>query len=166
VLVIGRTQDGKHGAEDLFFVDAHFTGDAIKKRATNEIAVLVSLQPEVAPIDNQLGAFLDAKLDVAKHLLHVLPGDQRAHLGFGIGRGADLESPHARSEGLDQPIGGFLADRHGDRHRHAAFASRAVAGAHQGIGCLVHVGIGHQPPCWFLAPPSACTRFPCAVAVR
>ena len=71
-------------------------------------------------------------------------GDQRAHLGFAVGGRADLQSADARGERLDQPVGGLLADRNRNRDRHAALAGRAVAGAHQRVGRLVDVGVGHD----------------------
>ena len=74
----------------------------------------------------------------------MLPGDQRPHLGVGVGRGADLEGAHARGERGDQPVGGLLANGNGDGNRHAALAGRAVAGAHQRVGGLVHIGVGHD----------------------
>ena len=45
---------------------------------------------------------------------------------------------------FDQDVGGLLADRHRDRHRHAALAGRAVARADQRIDRLVHVGVRHH----------------------
>ena len=71
-------------------------------------------------------------------------GDERAHLGVRVGGRADLQRPHLRRQRLDQRFGRLLADRDGDRDRHAALAGRAVARAHQRVGRLVHVGVGHD----------------------
>jgi hypothetical protein len=119
-------------------------GHAIEERATDEVAVLVALRLEAAAVDDEFGAFLHADVDVAEHLLHVLLGDQRPHLGVRIGRRADLQRAHPRRQRLDQLVGGLLAHRHRHRNRHAALAGRAVAGAHQRVGRLVHVGVGHH----------------------
>ena len=73
----------------------------------------------------------------------MLAGDERAHLGLGVGAGADFERAHPRHQLIHQPVAG-AADRDGDRDRHAALAGRAVGGAHQRIGRLVEVGVGHH----------------------
>ena len=70
--------------------------------------------------------------------------DERAEIGGRIGGGPDLEGFHPRRQLAHQRVGRALADRHGDRDRHAALAGRAVAGADQGIDRLVHVGVGHD----------------------
>jgi hypothetical protein len=57
---------------------------------------------------------------------------------------ADLQAFDARDQLVHQPVGGVLADRNGNRDRHAALAGRAVAGADQRIDGLIHVGVGHD----------------------
>ena len=69
---------------------------------------------------------------------------QRAVIGAGVGRGADLQRFDARDQPAHQFVGRLLADRHRDRDRHAALARRAVAGADQRVDRLVHVGVGHD----------------------
>ena len=119
-------------------------GHMVEQAAAHVVAVLVALHREAAAVDDELGAFLDADVDIALDALQRLPGDQRAEIGRGIGRGADLQALDARDQLVHQPVGGVLADRHGDRDRHAALAGRAVAGADQGVDGLVHVGVGHD----------------------
>ena len=99
---------------------------------------------EVAAVDDQLGAFLDADIDIVLDAVQRLPGDQRAEIGRRVGRRTDLQALDARDQLVHQPVGRVLADRHGDRDRHAALAGRAVAGADQRIDGLVHVGVGHD----------------------
>ena len=43
----------------------------VEQASAHEVAVLVALQLEAAAIDNELGAFLDAEIDVALDLLEV-----------------------------------------------------------------------------------------------
>ena len=73
----------------------------------------------------------------------MLPGDERPHLGLGIGAGADLQRAHPRHQLVHQPVAD-PADRDRDRHRHAALAGRAVGGAHQRVDRLVEIGVGHH----------------------
>ena len=109
-----------------------------------KVAVLVALQLEAAAVDHELGAFLDAGVDIVPHLVEMGARHQRAVIRLGIARRPDLEALHPRDELLHQEVGGFRADRHRDRHRHAAFAGGAVAGADQSVDRLVHVGVGHH----------------------
>ena len=136
--------DRKNRSEDFFLVDGHVGGDAVKQRAADKIAVLIALQREAAAVDNQLGAFADALVDVTQHLFLVHLGDHGTHLGGIVGGRADLQRLDAGLEFFHQRIGGLFA--HGDRDRdcHAALAGGAIARAHQRVGCLVHVGVGHD----------------------
>ena len=134
----------EHRPEDLFLVDLHVGGDVVEQRAAEEVAVLIALQLEAAAIDHQLGAFGDAGIDIALHLVVMLLGHQRAHLGFRIGAGADLQGADLRLELGHQRVGRLLADRHRDRDRHAALAGRTIGRAHQRIDRLVEIGIGHD----------------------
>src|SRR6202034_3955995 len=132
------------GTENLFFVDLHIRLDLVEQAAADEIAALVALELEIAAVDDEPGAFLDAGIDVAAHFVEQFARDHRAVIGLLIGRWSDLEPLDARNEFLHQRIGGLLADRNGDRYRHAAFAGRAVAGADERVDRLVHVGVRHH----------------------
>ena len=70
-------------------------------------------------------------------------GDQRPHLGLGVGAGADLQRAHPRHQLVHQRVAD-VADRDRDRDRHAALAGRAVGRAHQRVGRLVEIGVGHH----------------------
>ncbi len=143
-LVVRRTHDRQHRAEDLLLIDRHVGGDVVEQRAAQEVAVLVALHLEAASVDHELGALALALVDVAAHLGEVLRRDQRTHLRFGIGAGTDLQAADLRLQLLDQGVGGLLSHRHRDRDRHAALAGGAVGGAHQRIHRLIHVGVGHD----------------------
>ncbi len=69
---IGRAHDRQHRAEDLLLVDAHLGLDVVEQAAAEEEAVLVALQFEAAAVDDELGAFLDAEIDIGAHLLEML----------------------------------------------------------------------------------------------
>ncbi len=58
--------------------------------------------------------------------------------------GPDLELLDARNQLLDEAVRRLVSHRHRDGHRHAALARRAIAGAHQRVGRLVHVGVRHD----------------------
>lgn len=104
----------------------------------------MALEHEVAPVDDELRALVDAGLDVVVHPLARLGGDQRAEVGVRVVTAADLQLSDAFGELGDERIGGLLADRHGDGDRHAALTGGAVAGADEGVRHLVHVGVGHD----------------------
>ena len=107
--------------EDLLFVDAHLGLDLVEHAAAEEKAVLVALQLQVAAVDCQFGPLLHPEIDVGAHLVVMLPGDERPHLGLGVGARADLQPPHPRHQLVHQ----FVADAaDGDRCRdgHAALA--------------------------------------------
>src|SRR6478672_7146819 len=143
-LEAGGADDLQHGTEDLFLVGLHLGRDVVEQRRADEIAVLVALQGEVAAVDDQFGAVLDALFDPAGDLGAMLGGDHGAVVGAGVGRDAD---PHGRDLGdhpLAQFVGGLLADGHDDRQGHAAFAGRAVGRAGQVLDDLIHVGVGQD----------------------
>ena len=73
----------------------------------------------------------------------MLAGDERAHLRLGVGAGADLQRAHPRHQLVHQPVAD-PADRDRDRDRHAALAGRAIGRAHQRVGRLVEIGVGHH----------------------
>ena len=57
--------------------------------------------------------------------------------------GPTFSAAHARRQPLDQRVAD-VADRDRDGDRHAALACRAVSRAHQRVGRLVEVGVGHH----------------------
>ena len=88
-------------------------------------------------------AFFDAQVDMALAPGLDVPGHQRPHLGCRIaGRPTSRGDPWRQT--FDQGIGGIVTDRDRDRDRRAAPAGRTVARAHQRIGGLLQVGIGHH----------------------
>ena len=95
VVVLGA-HHREHRPEDLLLVDAHLGLHFVEEAAAHVEAVLVALHLEVAPVDDELGALLHADIDVGAHLIEVRLGDERAEVGGGVGRGADLQAFHAR----------------------------------------------------------------------
>ena len=141
--VVRASYHREHRAEDLFLVDLHVGLDLVEQTAADEVAFFVALQLQTATVHGQFGAFLDAGVHVAGDPLQGLLGDQRPHLGFRIAVRADLETADLRCQAFHQRVA-RLADRDCDRNGHAALAGRAVGRAHQGVGGLVHVGVGHH----------------------
>ena len=126
-------------------VDVHVGGDVVEQVRPDEKAVLIALQLEVAAIDNQFGALVDAGLHQTLDIGLGGRGHDRAVIHVvASGVGADLQLLDAGHQLFDQPVGGLVAHRHRHRNRHAAFARRAVAGADQRVGRLIHIGVGHD----------------------
>ena len=135
--------DAEHRPENLFFINAHVGGHFVEQRRADEEAVLIALQLHGAAIDDQLGAFLHADIDVRFHLVAVRRRHQRPHLGLGIVARPHFQGAHARRQHADQRVR-RRTHRDRDRDRHAAFACRAIGGAHQGIYRLLEIGVGHD----------------------
>src|ERR1700686_2460212 len=76
-------------------MDAHLGLDLVEQAAAEEKALLVLLQFEAAAVDDELGALLDAEVDIGAHAVQMLAGDERPHLGLRVGAGTDLQRPDA-----------------------------------------------------------------------
>ena len=63
------THDAQYRAEDLFLVDTHVLRDVVEQARAQEEAVFVTFDDEVAAVDDEVGAFLDAEVDVAANLV-------------------------------------------------------------------------------------------------
>lgn len=59
--------------------------------------------------------------------------DKGTHLRFAIGTLPNLQASNLELESRDQPVRRVLADRYGNRDRHAALTGGAIRGAHQRI---------------------------------
>ncbi|MNO71058.1 hypothetical protein D3C76_619610 [compost metagenome] len=139
-----HADDAQHRAEDFLLVDGHLRGDAVEQGAADEEAVLVAGDLVAAAIHQQLGALLDAAVDVAGDLGLRRAGDQRAHVQAAVGAGADLQGLDLRDDLLHQRIGDLVAHAHGHGDGHAALAAGTVGGAHERADGVVEVGVGHQ----------------------
>ncbi len=64
----------------------------VEEAAADEVAVLIALQLEVAAVDDELRALLDAAVDQAADALLGLLGDDGAHIGLLVGIGADAQA--------------------------------------------------------------------------
>ncbi len=138
--------DLQHGAEDLVVIAGHVRGDPVEQRRAEEVAFLMPLHGKAAAVDDELAAFIDRGLDPAFDIGLVHRGDDRAVLGIGIGRNADLECLDCGDQLGLEPLSSVFADWHHHRQRHAAFASRTESRAAQIADDLVQIGIGHHDP--------------------
>ena len=127
-----NAQHDEHRAEDLLAVDAHRLGDAVEQHRAHEESLLVAGDGVLAPVDDELRAFLDAGLDVAEHALAMLARDERAHVGAFGRAGQDLDRRELGLQRRDQPVA-RIADGDGDRDRHAALAGGAVGRARERV---------------------------------
>ena len=145
-LLVGLRAHGREDrAEDLLLVDRHVLGDVVEQARADEVAVLVALHLEAAAVDGERRALLHALVDEAEDPLPRLGGDHGAVVDVVAGGvGADLERLDLGDQLLDQRVGGLLADGHRHRDRHATLAGGAVARAHQRVGGLVEVRVGHD----------------------
>ena len=116
----------------------------VEEGRADEEAFLMALEREAAAVDDQLGALVDAHLDVVLDPLLVRGADHRAVMRVGIGRHADAQPLDRRDQLLAQRVGGVVADRDHDRQRHAALAGRAERRAGKIVDDLVEVGVGHD----------------------
>ncbi len=60
-----RAQDLEDGAENLVLIAAVMRLHMVEQSRPHEIALLMALQAEAAPVDDQLGAFVHGHLDIA-----------------------------------------------------------------------------------------------------
>ena len=140
---VRRAHHAEHRPEDFLLVDAHVGRDIVEQASAEEKAVLVALQLQIAAVDNQFRAFLDAEVDVAAHFRQMFGGDQRPHLGFLIDAWGNLQRAHPwRQFGYEFVARRSDCDRNG--HRHATLPGGAIGGAHQRIHGIVDIGVGHH----------------------
>src|SRR5215813_3328581 len=102
LLIVLGAHDREHRTENLLLVDAHVRRHLVEQAAAHEEAMLVALQLEAAAVDLELGAFLDAEVDVAPDLVEMRAGDERAVVGLRVGGWPDLEALDAWDQFLDQ----------------------------------------------------------------
>ncbi len=74
----------------------------VEQGRADEEAVLVTLQREAAAVDDQLGAFIDAHLDVALDRAPCGRADHRAVVGLVIGATPDRKAADRRDQLLAQ----------------------------------------------------------------
>ena len=78
--------DLQDGAEDFLAVRAHVGGDIVEQRRADEKALLVALEHETAPVDDEFGAFVDAHCDIILDARAVRGVDHRAVVRVAVGR--------------------------------------------------------------------------------
>src|SRR4029453_11574650 len=141
---VGDPEHDQDRAEDLLLVDLHAGEDLVEQGRPDVEALVVAIDAHVAPVQDQLGALVDAGLDQARHLVAGGPGARRAHVGGGVEAGTGAQPPGPLQDLVDQGVAGLAADGHGGGDGHAALAGGAVGGRHQRVGGRVHVGGGHE----------------------
>jgi hypothetical protein len=80
-----------------------------------------SCPPQGATVQDELGAFGLAPLDVTDDACPVLGGDERSHLRAGLASRSNRQTAEAIAQARQQGIGD-AADRQHDGHRHAPLA--------------------------------------------
>ena len=126
---VGTRTTTSTGPEDFFAIDLHRGRHAVEQAAAEEETVFVARHLVAAAVDHQARAFADTRGDVVDDPGAMRGGDQRPHVGLAILRMIDAQCLHALRERVDQPVGGGITHRHGDRNRHATLARRAVGRA-------------------------------------
>ena len=142
VVVAVHAGDGEHRAEDLVVVALHARLGVVDEARVRGR----SRRPagrRCVPSTTTVAPSPAAPLDVARHLVAVLAGDERAHLVAVLAGRADLDVGDAVLDLGDQVVGDGLAGEH-DRDGHAPLAGRAVGGADRGVGGHVEVGVGQH----------------------
>ena len=130
--------------EDFVLVRFHAGAHMVEQRAAHIETVFVALQLEAAAVDHQLGAFLEAHLDIGSDLVAMRCRHQWTVIRFRIGGRSDFQRLDTRLQPGNQGIGELVGHRHRDRNRHAAFACRTVARADQFVRHLVEIGVRHD----------------------
>ena len=90
LLVVASAHDTEHRTEDLFPVDGHVLADVIEERRAEEKSRLARDRC-FAAVHQERRALGHALLDVRGDSLAMLFGNDRSHVGFGIGSGADAQ---------------------------------------------------------------------------
>ena len=99
---------------------------------------------QAAAIDNEIGSFVHAKIDVAANFLVVSLRDQGSHVVTVVDAGADFQVRDLLLQLLDNGIGCVITDADGYRNRHAAFATGTEGRTHQRADSIVDIGVRHD----------------------
>ena len=111
------------GAEYFLPVDVHLGRDMIEEMRADEKAILVALQFEIAPVDDQFRALVHAALHQPQNVVFGRRGHDGAVIHV-IARGPrpDLQRLDFRDKAFAQRVRRTLTHGHGHRNCHAAFA--------------------------------------------
>src|SRR6266511_3807233 len=122
LLVAVERDHRQHRPEDLLLGDACRGVDVGEDGGRVVVAALVPLDGDAVAAGDQLGALLLADAHVALHPFELLGGDQRAHVGGRLARGADGDA----LGDLDQAGDHLVVDRPGDQQAAAGGAHLAL----------------------------------------
>jgi hypothetical protein len=137
-LLVGERDHGQHRPEDFLLRDPHGVVRPEIERRAHEVALLAR-----APAADDRRAFLLGGFDIGQNLLDVARVDQRADLGRGIERMADLDLLDARGGAP----GKLLVDRGFDQRparRGAALAVERVDHEQHRVERAVEVRVGEH----------------------
>ncbi|SKV76636.1 Uncharacterised protein [Mycobacteroides abscessus subsp. abscessus] len=116
----------------------------IEKRGTDEESAFMTVDREIAAVQDQLGPLGDADVDVVAHPLEGVGTDQRTEVDTLVQRGADHQLAGTLGQAVDQPLGGGFADGYRNGDGHTALTGRAVSRADQRIDRLVDIRVRHD----------------------
>ena len=112
LLLVVEVEHHHHRSEYLFTDDRHVVVAAVEHRRRDEETAAERAVRQPLAADQHARAFCLAAFDVGHDLAQVLLGDQRAHLGLGIRRVADLHL----FDPYQKPPQELLLDRAMDEH--------------------------------------------------
>ena len=139
-----NANDAQHRAENFFLVDAHTGHDVVKKTWSKEESVFVSFDRQLTSVNDQVGAFRDADVDIVLNLVEMGLGNQRAHVVARVIAVTDFQVAQVVLQLPDHGVGRVVTDADGYGYRHAALAAGAVSSAHQGVDGVIDVGVRHD----------------------
>src|ERR1700684_1545473 len=122
LLKAGHVQYREDRTKNLLAIDAHLRRDVIEDAWRQEKAITFRQRLLSVRIDQKFGTLFHPQFDIAGHFVAVHAGDERTHLGAGLGPIGDLELGHALAHAREQGFSGAFAHRDSDRDRHAALA--------------------------------------------
>jgi len=148
---------GEHGAEDFLLHDAHAGRGAGEDGGLDEISRRARRVVAARAAAEQRRALGFPGLDVAEHLCLVRPGNERTHLGLGIGAGADDDL----AAGDREPGQQRFRELSLDEEARPGAAHLALAGEdpkHRELERHVGVGVGKHDV-WAFAAEFECDLF-------
>ena len=134
-----------------------------KSVGREEVALAVGVEVGVAAVDDERRAVRDPGVEVGRHLVAVLAGDERAHVAAAGAVAGDAACPSGRLifETSSSAIGSTATSAEIAMQRSPAEPKPALTAA----SAARSRSASGRTSMWFFAPPRAWTRLPCAVPV-